>query len=140
MPRNTLQREAIREVFLRQDRPLQVAEVLDLGRKLAPSLDQATVYRNLKRLVEEGWLLRISSPHLGTVFERSGKGHHHHFYCRVCERLLELDGCAMKPLDACAPKGFHTEGHEVYLHGVCKDCGGAKALLQPRRGLREMGP
>jgi len=140
MPRNTLQREAIREVFLRQDRPLQVAEVLDLGRKLAPSLDQATVYRNLNRLVEEGWLLRIASPHLGTVFERSGKGHHHHFYCRVCERLLELDGCAMKPQDTCAPRGFITEGHEVYLHGVCRDCGGADRARPSRRPNKESRP
>ena len=52
--RNTTQRMAIEEVFRQNDRPLGVDEVLAYGRKLVESLNQATVYRNLKLLVDDG--------------------------------------------------------------------------------------
>jgi hypothetical protein len=41
---------------------LGVDEVLNYGRKLVESLNQATVYRNLKFLIDDGWLKRISHP------------------------------------------------------------------------------
>ena len=81
MLRKTSQRDAIRAVFLQQDRPLGIEEILSNGKELVASLNQATVYRNLKVLLEQGWLNQISHPSLGTLYERSGKGHHHHFHC-----------------------------------------------------------
>jgi Fur family ferric uptake transcriptional regulator len=127
MARKTVQRQAILQAFASEDRPLRVGEILELGRREVPSLDQATVYRNLNRLVDDGKLLRITHPSLGTLFERTGKQHHHHFHCRLCDRLLELPGCA---LDASqnAPEGFRTEGHELFLYGVCAECGESEAL------------
>jgi hypothetical protein len=55
------------------DRPLGVEEVLRYGRRLVKSLNQATVYRNLKLLVDIGWLKRVIHPSLGTLYERAGK-------------------------------------------------------------------
>jgi Fur family ferric uptake transcriptional regulator len=101
-----------------------VDEVLAYGRKRVDSLNQATVYRNLKLLVDDGWLKRVIHPLLGTLYERTGKGHHHHFHCRECNRAFELPGCALKE-DGAAPDGFVVEGHEVFLFGVCPSCGGA---------------
>jgi len=123
MARKTPQRMAILRAIEEEDRPLRIAEILEIGRALVPSLDQATVYRNLNRLVEEGIVLRINHPTLGTLFERSGKMHHHHFHCRVCDRLLELPGCKLNNSKH-APTGFRTESHELFLYGVCSSCGG----------------
>ncbi len=129
--RRTVQRQAIRGVFERVERPLGIAETLALAREAVPSLDQATVYRTLNRLVAEGWLRRLSHPEAGTVHERAGKPHHHHFYCRRCQQLWDLPGC---PLAAGlpAPPGYVTEGHEVYLRGVCRRC--ATRQRGPRAG------
>jgi Fur family ferric uptake transcriptional regulator len=112
---------AIEQVFRQHDRPLGVDEVLTHGRRLVESLNQATVYRNLKLLVSDGWLKRFTHPTLGTLYERAGKGHHHHFYCRSCQRAFELPGCALKE-DKIAPEGFVVEDHDVFLFGVCPSC------------------
>lgn len=123
MRRNTTQRRAIEKVFRLHDRPLSVAEVLNYGCKFVESLNQSTVYRNLKLLNNQGWLKRISHPSLGTMYERTGKGHHHHFHCRECKRVFELPGCALKK-EGAVPDGFVVEEHEIYLFGVCPSCVG----------------
>jgi Fur family transcriptional regulator, ferric uptake regulator len=121
--RNTAQRKAIEQVFKQHQRPLGVDEVLAYGRKFVDSLNQATVYRNLKLLVDDGWLKRVIHPSLGTLYERTGRGHHHHFHCRECNRAFELPGCPLNE-DKAAPEGFVVEDHEVFLFGVCPSCSG----------------
>lgn len=142
MKRNTSQRMAIEEVFGRHDRPLGVGEVLAYGRRFVESLDQSTVYRNLKILVASGRLKRLVHPTLGTLYERTGKGHHHHFHCRSCDRAFELPGCALK-VDGAAPAGFVVDGHEVFLFGVCAACSrtrrGARGVSRARNRPRVCG-
>lgn len=121
MKRNTSQRTAIQSVFQMIDRPMGIDEILEHGRTLVHSLNQATVYRNLKLLVENGWLKPISHPVLGTLYERADKGHHHLFHCHACNRLYELPGCALDEHNA-VPKGFVIEEHEIFLFGVCPLC------------------
>ncbi len=121
MQRKTSQRDAIQEVFRQNDRPLAIDEVLEAGRRSVRSLNQATVYRNLKLLVESGWLKKIHAPERGTLYEIGGKAHHHHFQCRRCERMFEIEGCAFNDLHS-TPPGFVTEGHEVFLFGLCATC------------------
>ena len=123
MKRNTTQKKAIEQVFRQNNRPLSVDEILQYGRRIVESLNQATVYRNLKILVDDGWLKRISHPHLGSLYERTGKGHHHHFHCRECNRAFDLPGCALKE-EGAAPDGFVVEDHEIFLFGVCPSCVG----------------
>ena len=119
--RKTSQRYAIQEVFRQNDRPLGIDEILLAGRRTVGSLNQATVYRNLKLLVEAGWLRRIVQPDLGSLYERAGKEHHHHFQCRSCDRLFELPGCVLNEKKL-IPHGFVTDGHEVVLFGLCSSC------------------
>jgi Fur family ferric uptake transcriptional regulator len=122
MRRKTLQRDAIKEAFTQINQPLRVDEILEIGRKKVESLNLATVYRNLKLLVESGWLRMIHHPDLGAFYERTGKGHHHHFHCHACNRLFEIPGCALNEKES-VPPGFFTERHEVFLFGVCSSCG-----------------
>jgi Fur family ferric uptake transcriptional regulator len=121
MQRKTSQRAAIEEVFRVADRPLGIEEILRQGRTRVESLNQATVYRNLKLLVEQGWLKPFSHPAMGTLYERTGKGHHHHFHCHDCNRVFELPGCTLNQQTA-APQGFIVEEHDVFLFGVCPSC------------------
>ena len=121
MKRKTNQRNAIQELFQKIDRPLGVDEILQAGRQTVGSLNQATVYRNLKILVQSGWLKKIHTPELGSLYEKAGKEHHHHFQCRSCDRLFEISGCAFNERSL-TPPGFVTEGHEVYLFGLCPAC------------------
>lgn len=121
LKRNTSQRTAMEEILRRAERPLGIREILEQGRARVPSLNQATVYRNLKLLVDEGRLIMITHPTLGTLYEQAGKDHHHHFHCRVCDKVFVLPGCPLME-GASSPPGFVTEEHEVYLFGVCAAC------------------
>lgn len=120
MKRKTTQRDAIQEVFIRQDRPMAVEDILLYGREFVASLNQATVYRNLKTLAEKGWLCQINHPSLGTLYERSGKEHHHHFHCHHCNQLYCVSGCPVS--HSPHPDGFIVEEHELFLSGICPTC------------------
>ena len=119
--RNTRQRAAIRAAFERAGRPLSPQQVLDAAQAEVDGLGIATVYRNVKALVEEGWLVPVELPGEPTIYEESGKGHHHHFRCDSCTRVFELDGC-LPNVNRLAKSGFSVRRHEVVLYGLCADC------------------
>lgn len=121
MIRKTVQRNVIKETFLNKNRPIKIEEILKEGRKKVKSLNQATVYRNLKHLVESGWLKVISHPELGVFYEISEKTHHHHFHCNTCDRLFKVQGCALNEKKS-APPGFVMARHEIFLFGTCPGC------------------
>jgi Fur family ferric uptake transcriptional regulator len=119
--RKTRQRTAIREAFETADRPLSPLQVLEAAQTAAEGLGIATVYRNIKEMVDEGWLSALDLPGGTTLYERSGKAHHHHFHCDGCSRVFELDGCIPK-IDQLAGRRFSVRRHELVLYGTCADC------------------
>jgi len=121
MERNTRQRGAIRRAFQRADRPLGTGEVLELARGEVGGLGIATVYRNIRTLVNESWLAVVELPGEVPRYEVQGKGHHHHFRCRQCDRVYEVPGC-VGALNDIVPAGFTLESHELVLYGLCADC------------------
>lgn len=120
--RNTQQREAIRATLARAGRPLSPSEIHRAASGSVPGLGIATVYRNLRSLAAEGWLREVELPGGGPIrYEVAGKGHHHHFHCRLCDRVFEVDDCP-GDLRALAPPGFRPESHEIILYGLCARC------------------
>ena len=121
MQRDTRQRRAIREVFTRERRPLSTDEILTAGQRLVPSLGIATVYRNIRALVSEGWLHTVELPGESPRYEQSGRPHHHHFICRRCDQAYDVEACPAD-VEHLAPEGFVVESHEVVLYGRCPSC------------------
>jgi Fur family ferric uptake transcriptional regulator len=119
--RDTSQRRAIRQVFEQIERPLSPQEVLDHAQGSVPKMGIATVYRTLKSLTEQGWLAAVELPGQPQRYEVAGKKHHHHFNCRKCGRVFELEGCPGN-LARMVPEGFEMEDHEVFIFGRCRDC------------------
>jgi Fur family transcriptional regulator, ferric uptake regulator len=131
MERKTSQRLALLQAFEQAGRPLSPQEALAQATPHADGLGIATVYRNLKALADKGVLKPVHVPGESTVrYELHGKGHHHHFHCRVCHGVFEVDGCPgnMEPL---VPRGFVLEEHVVVLYGLCARC---KKLRAAKRG------
>lgn len=124
MQRKTQQRAAIRRAFERADRPLSPQEVLASAQAEQPGLGIATVYRNVKALVERGWLRAVGLPGAPDRYEVAGKDHHHHFHCRACDGVFEVAACP-GDLEALPPDGFEVESHEIILYGVCEACSAA---------------
>ncbi len=125
MERNTRQRGALRRAFQRADRPLSTSEVLELARAEVGRLGIATVYRNIRAMLDEGWLATVSLPGEAPRYELHGKPHHHHFHCRSCDRVFDVPGCT-HDLGAGLPDGFTLHDHEVVLFGTCRDCADAR--------------
>lgn len=119
--RRTRQRTAIRTVLEEARRPLSISEVLDLAQRKVPGLGIATVYRTVGALVEEGFLSQVEIGGEAPRYEVAGRGHHHHFRCRRCLCVFEIDGC-LPDVQRLAPAGFLVEDHEILLFGLCPDC------------------
>lgn len=84
MKRKTRQRTAIREVIVQARRPLLPREGLEPAQAKAPGLSVATVYRNLRTLVDGGELRLVVLPAEYARYELAGAGPHHDFRCLTC--------------------------------------------------------
>ena len=120
--RKTRQKDAIRSAFERAARPLSPDEALSAAQTIVEGVSVATVYRNINALVAESWLSIVEVPGEPSRYEIAGKGHHHHFHCRICGRIYDLPGCALPAATPAIPQGFELTGHELFLYGVCAPC------------------
>lgn len=120
-PRNTRQKEAIRQALTTADRPLSPEEILAAAQGSVRNISLATVYRNIAAMVRDEWLVGIDFPGMPARYEVAGKKHHHHFHCGACDKVYELEGCAVD-VTARLPKGFRATGHEFFLSGTCAAC------------------
>jgi Fur family ferric uptake transcriptional regulator len=121
MERSTRQNAAIRAAIAEAGRPLSPAEVLEDARRHVAALGLATVYRNLKALVDEGAIQVVTLPGEAARYEKADPGHHHHFRCDICQRVFDVHQCP-GDLARLAPPGFTVDRHEITLYGRCSDC------------------
>jgi len=121
MRRETRQRRAIRNALEAAGHPLSPTEILEAAKARVEGLGIATVYRNLKHLMGEGWIDSVELPGEAPRYEISGKDHHHHFLCRECDRMYEVEGCPAG-VRSVTPDGFQLENHDLVLYGLCQTC------------------
>ena len=133
MERSTRQRTAIRSVIDAAGRPLSPQEVLQAAQAEVPALGLATIYRNLKQMVEAGEILAVTLPGESPRYEAAQHAHHHHFQCTTCKRVFDVHDCP-GDLATLAPKGFTVERHEITLYGRCDQC------QPPARAARRRSP
>jgi len=119
--RKTKQREALRDVLERSERPLSVNELHDVASKRVDGLGVATVYRTVGGLLGDGTVQEVTIPGEPVRYERSDKGHHHHFQCEKCERVFDIAGCT-ENLRKLVPPKFRITAHDVTLYGLCAAC------------------
>jgi len=119
--RNTKQKQVIETMLKQAGRPLLPKELLSKAQESLPQLGVATVFRTLKKMVDEGTAIVVCLPGDSPRYEPSGLTHHHHFKCSECECVFEVNGCPGH-LDELLPKGFQLTGHEITLFGRCADC------------------
>jgi len=123
MSRATQQRDAIRKALVNAGRPLSVNEVFEMAQGEVAGLGIATVYRNLKALQLEGQIVPVDLPGQPPRWEATPEGHHHHFLCRTCDKLFEINGCP-EGIKHILPEGYTLEEHDILLRGQCDACTG----------------
>lgn len=121
--RKTKQREAIVGSVASAEGPLSVAQIHEQASRELPGLGIATVYRAIKALLEEGEVVVVDLPGEEPRYEPAGRGHHHHFRCRVCEQTFDLGVCPVGiPQGTTLPGGYTVEDHSLTLYGRCAEC------------------
>lgn len=121
MKRMTRQREAILASLAQSKDPLSIEELLSLASAKIPQLNMATVYRNIKILLEQGEVTLIEVPGSTPRYETANRGHHHHFHCIKCDKIYDVEGCPGE-MKALVPKDFQLIDHSLFLTGYCPPC------------------
>jgi Fe2+ or Zn2+ uptake regulation protein len=121
--RLTKQKKNILNVlFDNQDRVLSVGDII---KKLPDkeSMDDATVYRNIQRLMELEVLESfVDDTGINRYVISCHKGHHHHMICISCGKIFEIP-CQNSYWDKCAlDNGFKEIYHKLEVYGMCNDC------------------
>lgn len=117
------QREAVL-TYLRSTKSHPTAETVYLQiRKEFPRISLGTVYRNLNLLAEQGEILRLSCGDGVEHFDATVRPHHH-FICRKCGVIMDLEMPPIDSIDEMADENFSgkIEGHEIYFYGTCNNC------------------
>jgi len=121
--RRTPQREAVYDAIREAAGPLTIPEIHERAQARMPGIGIATVYRTVNLLQTKERIQEVILPTGETRYEMAGLGHHHHFHCRVCDEVFDLEHCPVDiPDRSDFSGGFQVESHEVTLYGVCPDC------------------
>ena len=121
MERNTRQRDAILNVISAAGRPLSTQEILAAGKAAVPSLSIATVYRTLKDLVAEGYVLPVKLPGESDRYEMAKLNDHYHFKCSTCSKVFDIHD-RIKKNNLHVPRNFVIDKYDLILYGQCSDC------------------
>lgn len=121
----TKQRKAITEAIQHAPGPLRPNEIQAIACNDVPRLGIATVYRTINMLLDSDEIQAVPIAANDVRYESTGRGHHHHFLCRVCNTVFDMHGCAGH-MNKMLPKGFEMDDHEILIRGKCAACKAAK--------------
>ena len=101
-------------------------QVLDEVNHVAPEIGRASVFRALDLFTRLS-IIRptyIDSSTTPTYVMLPG-GHHHHFICTHCSRVIEFDDCRLGQLANELENKLHVQltGHLLEFYGLCDRCG-----------------
>ncbi|HEV2428161.1 MAG TPA: transcriptional repressor [Acidimicrobiales bacterium] len=123
--RNTTQRRAVVDALGRIQGFVSAQElhqrIVDAGGHIA----LATVYTQLRRLVDGGEVDAVMTDRGENLFRRCVvDAHHHHLACRVCGATVEVDAPHLEEWSdgVAARYGYRDLRHVLELSGVCPSC------------------
>lgn len=121
--RVTPQRMTILRVLLESGQHLTPLEIYDRARRELPGLTEATVYRTLSFLNDQGLAMEAHVGNGQLVYENA-RQEHHHLICRACGCSYKIDHAVLQELYKRleAESGFSIDALHVTFFGLCPDC------------------
>jgi Fur family transcriptional regulator, peroxide stress response regulator len=117
----TPQRRAIIEYLQSAIHHPTAEEVLRAVNEKFPMTSRATVYNTLNWLKGEGMVREVYEG--GIVRFDPNTSDHHHFVCRICGRVEDVESEMIGSYQFNPSLGNHTvENFEIILRGICSDC------------------
>lgn len=121
--RMTPQRHAILHVLCHSGKHLTPSEVYVKAQKQLAGLTEATVYRTLEFLAENG-LARPAHVGNGRLVYEIANHEHHHIKCRNCGDEMEVEHTLLKSMyqKLESASGYQLTDSHVTFFGLCPDC------------------
>jgi len=119
--RSTKQRAAIKKVFDVVKRPLSPKEILDISVHDVPNLGIATVYRNIKIMVDKKELIAIDIPGQPPRYYLPMANKHPIFICQKTNRAFFIDPHCVKVQIDNLSSHFAVQASETIVYGVYHD-------------------
>lgn len=121
--RMTPQRLLVLQILKDAGRHLTPQEIFAQAQRILPAMTEATVYRTLSFLSEQGLTL---AAHIGNgqlVYEIAGHDHHH-LICRSCGATQQIDHQFLESLyqQFRSKTGYQIDSLHVTFFGLCPDC------------------
>lgn len=96
-------------------------EIFDGVNRLDPRSSKATVYRNLKDLVQAGLVREVAVEGRSARFDLKGMPHHH-FICDRCGKVENMEWFDVPEPPAGSVGDRVVREYEVILRGLCTGC------------------
>lgn len=120
----TTQRYCVMAFLMENASHPTAAEVFDGVNRLDPRSSRATVYRNLKDLVEAGLVREVAVEGRAARFDVKGI-RHHHFICDKCGEVENMEWFDVPEPPAGSVGQRVVREYEVILRGLCTGCASA---------------
>lgn len=133
--RNTKQKELIKN-FLEENKDLHF-KIEDIENKINKSnknVGKTTIYRIVKELIKEGYMLKIpignKQGFCYKYIKKSGnkQNNYHHLICEKCGVLTHFKSQKSEELkdEIYNNINFNVKNNDFVIYGICKVCNGIK--------------
>jgi Fur family peroxide stress response transcriptional regulator len=116
----TPQRIAVMEI-LKNYGHLTPEETYKIMKEKFPTISFATVYNILEKFVELGEIQKLNIKKDRACFDKN-PSFHHHFYCQICEKIIDIDNIECPVFKKREIKGNKVKEVQAYFYGICKEC------------------
>ena len=122
--RNTKQKEIILDILKENRIHPTINEIYVLAKEKYPSIGQATIYRNVNRLVEEGKILKLPNSNNDSYHYDIDISSHDHLLCKKCGKIIDIfDNDYDDIFESIAKKNKITiDRATILLEGKCSKC------------------
>jgi len=126
--RPTSQRFAVLEFLAKSPIHATADEILTAINRRDPRASRATVYNNLRDLIQAGLVREVLSDGAAARFD-ANLHRHHHFVCDQCGAMEDIPWFDLPPATGKSALGHRkVHNYEIVFHGACARCGkGAKS-------------
>jgi Fur family transcriptional regulator, peroxide stress response regulator len=119
--RCTPQRYAVMAFLMDCNRHPTAAEIFEAVNRLDPRSSKATVYNNLRDLVQAGLVREVAVEGRAARFDAKGT-RHHHFICDRCGNVEDLDWYEVRKPASRSLGNRVLRECELIFRGLCTQC------------------
>lgn len=119
--KHSKQRDALIEILQSTDTHPTAEWVYEQMREKFPNVSLATVYRNLRHMIEIGMARELYTDN-SSRFD-ANMTDHYHFVCKNCRKLIDIfpeeENSEIKKI---RNMGFEVDKYDLSIYGLCTAC------------------